>query len=853
MERLSALAFRNARQRPIRSLLTIAGIILGVAVIVGILVTNQSIYEGFEALFADVAGSAHLTVVPAFDNDDGFDQQALEQVRNVKGVQVAVASTANETMLVLSDREVSLSAYGVDPAIDTQVRPYRIVEGGFLSDNDKHAVVVVQDVADRYDIEVGEDVTLLGADSLEQLLVVGIMAKEGPARRAHMVMPLEVSQEVFARGRDVDAIDIIAEEEIAQSKSSLDQLKATLQNELGPSYEVLYPAARAETIVEALQGISLGLSFFAATALFGGAYLIFNTFSMTVVERTREIGMLRAVGATKGQNFRLILTEAITLGLAGSLLGLLFGLLLAVPMTRMMASGFGVGEIELSIPPHSFSVGFIVGMVVTAASALIPAIHAGRISPVEAIAVRGRGPRSGWIIRRGWIVGLALVVFSELTSYIPIPEETARTGIELTSFLMLLAGVTLLIPLVTRLLERTTRPVTSVIYGNEGRIGSRNINRAMGRTSITVGALTMGVLMFVVLGAQTTSMMSDVRDWMNAALRGDLFVSSFRPMRLRLADDLAQIEGVNRITPMRFQQVKVVGTTTKDGFAAHDDEIGFIAVDPVEYIQISEFEFASGQGDESAMLNQLVEGGAVFIATSIAQRYGIGKDDAIRLRTSRGDQDFLVAGVIIDYIQGGWSVTGTWEDLWRYFRTDKAHLFVVDVAEGVSAESVRQQMEAQYGKRRHIEVESGEVYRDRWLKQMRGIMRLFDALVYIGIVIGALGVMNTMTMNILERIQEIGCLRAVGMTRLQVVKMVLAEALVIGFLGGLFGLAFGAYIAFYAVQGMGQSTGWELSFILPPSLLVVGLLVALGASQVASLYPAWRAAKINIVRAVQYE
>jgi putative ABC transport system permease protein len=853
MERLSTLAFRNARLRPVRTLLTIAGIILGVAVIVSILITNQSIYEGFEALFADVAGSAHLTVEAASKSDDGFNQQALEQVRAVAGVMVAVPSTANDTMLILSDREISLTAYGVDPAIDTQVRPYRIVVGSFLGEDERHTVVVVEDIADRYDIEVGEDLTLLGADGPTQLLVIGIMAKEGPARRAQVILPLEVSQEIFARGSDVDAIDVVAEEEIAHSKDSLDQLKATLQNELGTSYEVLYPAARAETIVEALQGISVGLSFFAATALFGGAYLIFNTFSMTVVERTREIGMLRAVGATKGQTFRLIVTEATILGLAGSLFGLLLGLLLAVPMTRMMAQGFGVGEIELSIPPHSFVVGFIAGMVVTVASALVPAIQAGRTSPVEALAVRGRGLKSNWIIRRGWIPGLALAVFSELTSYIPIPDETARTGIELVSFLMLLIGVTLLIPLVTRLLERITRPVMSVIYGNEGRIGSRNINRALGRTSITVGALTMGVLMFVVLGAQTTSMISDVRDWMDAALRGDLFVSSFQPMRLRLADDLAEVEGVNLITPMRFQQVKVVGTTAKGDLTARDDDIAFIAVDPLEYVQISEFEFASGQGDESAMLNQLLEGGAVFIATSIAQRYGIEKGDAIRLRTARGDHDFLVGGVIVDYTQGGWSVTGTWEDLKRYFRTDKAHIFVVEVVEGVSAETVRQRMEAQYGKRRHIEVESGEVYRDRWLKQMRGIMRLFDAIVYIGLVIGALGVTNTMTMNVLERIREIGCLRAVGMTRSQVVKMVLAEALIIGFLGGLFGLAFGTFIAFYAVQGMEQGTGWELSFILPPTVLVVGLLIALGASQIAALYPAWRAAKINIVKAVQYE
>jgi len=285
MQRLSALAFRNVRGRPIRTLLTAAGIVLGVTVIVSISVTTQSIYKGFEALFADVAGSAHLTVETAARNENGFNQRVLEQVRRVGGVLLAVPSTANDTMLMLEDREISLNVYGVDPVVDASVRPYRMVEGSFLSNSKRYTVIVVEDLATEHDIEVGEDVTLLGAEGPEQLLVVGIMAKEGPARRAQMVVPLAVSQDIFARRRKLDAIDIVAEEEIAQSADALDRLKAALQDEVGSSYEVLYPAARAKSIAEALEGISLGLSFFAATALFGGAYLIFNTFSMTVVER----------------------------------------------------------------------------------------------------------------------------------------------------------------------------------------------------------------------------------------------------------------------------------------------------------------------------------------------------------------------------------------------------------------------------------------------------------------------------------------------------------------------------------------------------------------------------------------
>jgi putative ABC transport system permease protein len=445
-------------------------------------------------------------------------------------------------------------------------------------------------------------------------------------------------------GRKVDAIDVVAEEEIAQSADALDSLKAALQEEVGASLDVLYPAARAETITEAMQGISLGLSFFAVTALFGGAYLIFNTFSMTVVERTREIGMLRAIGATKGQNVRLILVKAFALGLAGSLIGLVFGLLLAVPMAKIVSSSFGLGEIAFAVSAGGFIAGFIVGIVVTAGSALIPAIRAGRITPIEALAVRGKEQRSGWLIRHGWKVGLALVVLAESLSFIPVPDEAAAMGIGQMSFLMLLAGVTLLVPLITGFLERLTRPAMTAAYGNEGQIGTRNVSRVLGRTTITVGALTMGILMFVVLGSQTASMMSDVRDWMNAALRGDLFVSSFRPMRLRLEEDLATVEGVNLVTPMRFHDVKVVGATTSEGFTARDEDIAFIAVDPLEYTQISEFEFASGQGDGQAMLDRLMEGTAVFISTSMPRGTGsrratlsaCARPGAIRISPSPG-------------------------------------------------------------------------------------------------------------------------------------------------------------------------------------------------------------------------
>jgi len=851
MQHLSTLAFRNLRVRLVRTLLTVAGIVLGVAVILAIAVTNRSIYNGLEALFADVAGNADLTVRAASENDEGFDQRVLERVREVEGVLTAIPSTADGTMLMLGDKEVSLTVYGVDPAVDREVRPYEVIEGEFLPEGDRYAVVVAQDFAQRHDIEVGKDVELLVADGVESFLVVGILAKEGPARQAKMVMPLAASQEVFARGRNVDAIDIVAEEEMAQSADTLDQLMAALQDELGPAYEVAYPAAKGRNIAEMLSGLWMGLGFFAVTALFVGAYLVFNTFSMTIVERTREIGLLRAVGLTRWQITRLVLTEAIVMGVAGSLLGLVFGILLSVPMMKMMNATIGLETDVFSVPMESLITGVVVGMVVTVASALIPAIRAGRLSPVEALAARGRGG-DGWLMKHGWKVGLVLVVISELMDYVPVREEVQMAINQLSMFL-LLGGVTLLVPRVTGLLERVARPVMVAIYGHEGRIGAGNVHRAIGRTSLTVGALMVGILMTIMIGTMSASITSDVRSWMETALQGDLFVDSFRAMRMELGQDLATLEGVSLVTPMHFLEVKMVGTLSAAGFVSMDEAPYLLAVEPLEYDRVSSFEFASGQGDEKALVERLAEGDAVFISTMLNQKYGIGQGDHLRLRTPRGERDFVVAAVIIDYFQGGEAIMGSWKDLERYFGHNKAHMFMVDVTPGASVEEVRQNMENLYGKTRHIEVESGQELRERWLKEFLNWFTLFDVVAVIGVIMGALGVINTLLMNVLERIREIGTLRSVGMTRLQVSKMILSEALVMGLMGGLLGVAFGAYGSYYAVMGMKESTGWTIAYVLPKSLLLTGLVIALGVSQLAALYPAWRAARINIVRAVQYE
>jgi putative ABC transport system permease protein len=237
----------------------------------------------------------------------------------------------------------------------------------------------------------------------------------------------------------------------------------------------------------------------------------------------------------------------------------------------------------------------------------------------------------------------------------------------------------------------------------------------------------------------------------------------------------------------------------------------------------------------------------------LAERYNLSPGDLISLKTRRGQKDFEIAGVVVDFYNQGMVVQGSWEDMRRYFNIRDANTLLVKVNENSPASSVQDAIDGRYGDRYHLILISNEMIRDQVLTLMDQAFSMFDVMALLSIVVGSLGVINTLTMSVIERTREIGMLRAIGTTRWQIVRMVLAEAMLMGVIGGVLGLGTGVVLARILFIGMTTMSGYRLTFILPPEGIITSGVIALIVSQLAAIAPALRAARTRILEAVHYE
>jgi putative ABC transport system permease protein len=833
---------------------------LGVAVILAISITNLSTLESINTIFDEASGKADLVVISSETSSNGFAESVVRQVATVPDVEAAIPSIHAQTLLAdeVAPTQVEvnffgavgggLQVYGIDPLLDQQAREYKIVAGEFLSsDLDVYEIVLVEEYAADKDIQVGSDVDILTPQGVETLRVVGLISREGPGQLnngAFGAVPLRAAQEVFGRVGDLDQIDIVAASRAA-SASGLDILKEAVQAQLGDEYRVIYPATQGRRVTQMLDVYQMGLQFFSVIALFVGAFLIYNAFSMTVVERTREIGMLRTVGMTKRQVMRQILAEAGILGILGSALGVGAGVMLSRGLIRLTELLLAQEVKQVHVPTDGLVTSVLVGVLVTLVAACIPAWQAGRISPLEALRIRG-STRDGWFVRRGWLLGVVLLLVSYLLLYrSPLPPRIAYqmgSGAVFTLFL----GATLVIPATVGIWEWLARPGVSRIYGNEGRLGSRNVQRAKMRTALTVAALMVSVAMILGVRAMTEAFEHDIQAWIDVYVGGDLYVYSSVPMRTDLGRRLEAVDGVAAVTPIRYFDVN----RSRSG---DDERLAFTAIDPSSYGRVTSFVFAPNQGVPDVLLSQLAAGDAVFVSSALSELHGLEQGDTIRLETRRGERDFQIAAIVVDFYNHGNVIEGSRRDMRRYFRLQDVSTFLLKVEPGYSPEQVQERIDRIYGERHHLTIESNQAIKSRALDLTAQAFSLFDVLGLISMIVAALGVVNTLTMNVLERTQEIGMLRGIGMTRRQVRKMILAEAGMMGLIGGVFGLAFGLFLSRVFLMATAVIQGYQLTYVLPTEGILVGLLIALVVSQLAAVWPARRAAGITIVEAIQCE
>lgn len=840
MHGLNAIAWRGLRARPLRTALTTVGVALGVAVLFAGLATNAGIDAAIARTVDTIVGRADLRLETF--GESGLTADTLAQVQTTDGVAVAAPALERRTYLeadLIGSDEVlppPVTIVGIDPALEPLLHDLPLTAGAPLAHPDEASAVISASLAAQDGLTVGSELTFIGTVDPVRYRVIGILDGDGPwASRTErtVLVPLGTAQAAFELD-GVTRIDIGLAEG-ADPAVVTATLEASL---LRQPYVLSAPRDLATGMRASTADFAATTALIAAVALFSGAFLIFNTLSMTVVERLRELGLLRAAGATRGQLTSFILVQATVIGVLGSVLGIGLGILLAGGMAAWVRT---VGAIELSGPVITLVdvvTAVAIGLIVTLAAALEPARRAGRVPPVEALKARldlptARRARLRWLVAVFATVGVVGLF---------IWPRGAGDGTVIRSLVVYggLLLVALLVPFVLPMLARVAGLPFRVLARLEERLARASVLRDRSRAALTVGALTIGLSMIVALGSVAGHARAAASAWIADVVPGELVVTSIFPRGADegLDETLSTLPGVEHLSPFATFDLALDGVRA-DGAAMSGADL---AAD-------GRLRFTSG--DRDAALAALDAGGAVILPAAVAARTGLAIDETLDLAAADGSSLTLrIVGIAERTLpgRGGESLLVGWPDAER--------LGVI----GADAFAVRFTPDATDEARADLASEARAVALEPVaLEQIQGaigdalsrVFGLFDALALVAVIVAALGIVNTLTMNVLERVREIGVLRAAGMTRRQVWRSVVVEAGITGTIGAVCGVFAGLLIGALMVVLAGGRL--DIAAAIPWLAVVLVLVGGVTLAMLAAAYPARLASRISIVRAVGFE
>jgi putative ABC transport system permease protein len=850
---LKLVSLRHLVGSPLRTLITIAGVAIGVATLVGIAAINRSVMEAFRSTIDTVAGKAELTVAA---ESTGMPEELLETVRAVPGV--AHASGSITIVAPVNDSHENLYVMGVDLLDDGFFRTYEGVDAdvGKLGDdleflNSTDRLLLSERYAKDHHLKTGDTIELVTPDGVRTFTIHALLKETGPLKAfggSVAVMFFGSLQEAFSRGRTLTRIDVASTD-----KHEVDALKARLQAAVGPTMEVDAPDRRGQAVETMVRSFQLGLNLGSGVALLVGVFLVYNTVSIGVVQRRREIGTLRALGASRGRIRSLFTLEAGVLGLVGAIVGMPLGLLVARGAIAGVSESVSAIYIRVNVKdvqlgPNELLLGLALGVLGSVLAALRPAWVASSVQPVEALR-RDVAAGAGAVKLRSWptYLGVALFLSAWPATLIPPPVENFSLGGYLSVFLMLM-GMTLLAPLLLRALNRPFQRPGEWLFGIAGRLAADNFARAPVRTAVPVSALSIGVAMAICLAGFVGSFQASTDRWIDQSIPADLFVTSAaklagsqnQQMNPSLARELDGIDGITDVDAVRIMPFELMKL-----------RIFIISLSAPIYEKRGAPIIVEGHVPTAAERAQ----GYVLVSENLARRRDLHVGSSFPINTPTGTQTWHVGGVIIDYTSDQGSIImdhGVFSAAFNDTRVDTFHVYVADRAR--DTERVRAAITERVGRKYDVFVLSNAELRTEAKNLVASAFALTYAMEFVAVVLALLGVINTLLAAVLDRTREIGLMRAIGADRGHIVKLFAGEAFFIGLTGGAMGLTVGSVIAWVVTKVVGvQGTGWDFPFVFPTSTAIQMLVASTACAILAGLYPARRAASLDVVEALAYE
>ncbi|HYJ66933.1 MAG TPA: FtsX-like permease family protein [Nocardioidaceae bacterium] len=842
---------RSMFAHKLRLALTTLSIALGIAFLSGTFILGDTTSKAFDEVFTKVSSGTDAVVreEAAYTQSEGagtsrapIDASVLNQVRTVDGVRVAEGMSSGYALLVDADGDAvepsgGAPAMGYSMALDESLRgEVRILDGAAPAGPGEVAIDATS--AEDSDIAVGSTIKVLFNGPTEEFTVVGTVGygdEKNLGGSTSAYFDPATAQRVVGTPGAFDQIDVKADDGVSDTALASRLDAAAPQGAEAVTGQTVADEA-SDSVAEDLKFLNILLGIFAGIALFVGSFIIWNTFTMTVTQRSREIALTRAVGATRWQVLRSLLTEALLLGAVASAIGIALGVAVAKGLTALMgALNFSMPSTSLQVLPRTIWICLLIGIVVTTVAALVPARRATKVLPVEALreAVPGTYRPS---VRRT-ITGLAFIGLGVagllLGLYGDAPFIVFGVGI-----LALIVGVIVSTPLVAR-------PLASAIgaplrwRGVSGELAQQNAMRNPRRTAATASALMIGLALVISMGVFASSLKASFGDLLDDSTDADLYITTtnaqaegFSPEATRAA---AQVEGVEALSPNGWGEARFDGSNS-----------AYTAIDPATVEQVLNLEMSTGSAADLGP-------DGILISKDISESNNWAIDDTVPVEfAATGKDDLKVAGIFDatgGFAEGDYllSIAGQTAHAGVQLTTTT----LVIVADGADQDEVQSGIDAALADHPDAKVVDQQGYEDQVGGTVDNLLALVTVMLLLAVIIALLGIVNTLALSVFERTRELGLLRAVGMTGGQVRAMVRWESAVISLMGALIGAALGIGLGMALAQAL-KDEGIKAISVPVPQVVLYIVLAAL-AGILAAIGPARTAARVDVLRAVVTE
>ena len=619
-----------------------------------------------------------------------------------------------------------------------------------------------------------------------------------------------------------------------------------------PNLVVRRPQTRNNQVENMIGAFRLNLTALSFVSLFVGMFLIYNSMSISVIRRRREIGILRSLGVSGDQILILFLTEGAILGLLGAILGIGIGLIMAkftlASVSRTVTALYILVKAEsLTISPSTIILGALISVVVSIVSAAGPAWEAARTKPREALSLNNL-ERKVWInVGKFLWVGLGTLVLALIFALQKPMLERPVFGFA-SAFLILL-GFSLMTPAGTRWLNALFGPAVGRLFKAEGRLASHYVKDSLTRTAITIAALMTALAMLISISIMILSFRKTVEIWVDQAITADIILTpasaaisgwdAFLPPEVvSYARNHPHVEEIDKI---RVSEMEYGGRTI----------LLWAAVTPVLLHQ-NRLRFV--RGDEAEIIERVTQGGEVIVSETFSVKFGITEGQDLLMQTPQGLREFRIAGIFYDYTTENGMVIidlAVYQKIWMDFRINRATLFLRDPSR---MGEVRKEMVGHLSGKYRILAISNRELRDEILRIFDQTFAVAHALKVIALVVAILGIINSMLALVIERDRDIGILRAIGTSKGQIRKMALVEAQLMALVSFVLGALSGILLSMVLIYVINkQSFGWTIQFFPVPSVFIQSLVLVVVASFLAGLFPAHVASKKRVAEAVKME